>query len=248
MLHTDFDRKHKRLHRERGFIGAILGAVLPTVVGSIFGGKQASAQTDALREARSLESGFKLQLLDFYKEVYDEGGELRDIALAEAKRRSDAAGVATDLLLEDIGRKPGTSPEFQFAAKAGTKSILQTLAPLGLTDSTTSGEALRGLTTDLLAKDIGDIRRSREAVSGRVSGASPTAGQPSPTGLLQLAGQSTSRESELIQSEGRIRGDLFGARAKDLSGLTQDLFNLGSGSRSQNKPQGIGIGAPIFPK
>ena len=181
-------------------------------------------QIDDLVQAGRIVEAQQLEALKQAKQLFEEGKPLRE-ALVEAGVQSipgfnEAALESLGLIREDVKREPGTGPLFQTGLRRGTKSIFQTLAPFGLTESSVAGEAVGQLTEGLIARDIARIEDARF----RTAGFAPrSTGQGSLGAATGLFGQA----SALTQVQAGLRAERNAPSTQFRTGLFDRYLDIG---------------------
>jgi len=130
-------------------IGGVAGFFVGGPAGALTGASIGLSYSAAREQAKALRA------------AGDEVGAAELERMARFKELTDAGIDVTKLIREDLDREPGTSPLLQLGLQRGTENIMRSLAPFGLTDSSTAGRAVSDFATGLAAQDIEDVRRNR---------------------------------------------------------------------------------------
>jgi len=212
-------------------IGEIAKDILPfgEIIGNIFG---ADEQSEAIEKAAKSTENWQKYLVNLEKRKYDEAERFRNLAFNEAKMKVRAMRTAMPLLKQYATSEPGTSPQYQTALRRGTQSMMQNLAPYGLTKSSVTGEGMGELTGSLLSADWQNILNTQKALAGYQTGISPETGYPN----MGAAGQAQSDYSSLIGAQGAVQGGLYGS----LGQTAQQLPMYYSLMNYMNQPSGGG--------
>ena len=175
---------------------------------------QAQAQrrsADILAQAQQRGYMLDQEKLDLAKALIAEGKPWRDAV--------QTAGLQDlPLVMADINAAPGTSPMFQEGMRTGTRSIMQNLAPYGLSNSSASGVAVGELSQGLLASDTQRITNERMGLLNLPNG-SPAAG-------VSLMGQTGG--DPLAASRAAVAGqDPYASLYGDLAQTGSTIGSLG---------------------
>jgi len=216
-------------------IGEIAKDILPfgEIIGNIFG---ADEQSEAIEKAAKSTENWQKYLVNLEKRKYDEAERFRNLAFNEAKMKVGAMRTAMPLLKQYATSEPGTSPQYQTALRRGTQSMMQNLAPYGLTKSSVTGEGMGELTGSLLSADWQNILNTQKALAGYQTGISPETGYPNMGAATQAQGQ----YSDLLTSGGAVQGGLYGSLGQDLTRMPY-YYNL---LKQMGGSGGTGVGLP----
>src|SRR3972149_658922 len=182
---------------------AVIGGT--TLLGGFLQKEGADEQSEAIEKAAQSTENWQKYLVNLEERKYDEAERFRNLAFNEAKMKVGGMKTAVPLLKQYATSEPGTSPQYQTALRRGTQSMMQGLAPYGLTNSSVTGEGMGELTGSLLSTDWQNILNTQKALAGYSPNVSPTTGSEY-SNLLSGASQAQGNLADLYTSQGAVQG------------------------------------------